>query len=161
MRFTERRKEAHQGDWIARPEAWQNTGPLGRQPPAGDLYSVGGDESSHPGRTCGTLGNKIQSEDRAGQHFKAPIQSVGQDLLGGGGPLEAASNGRPHLAPVAYTITEGMPFDHHAASMKVFADSADSCTLRWITDVGPDAEAERMAPMFQDDLTTTPHARHA
>jgi hypothetical protein len=53
---------------------------------------------------------------------------------------------------VGYTITEGMPFEYHAASMQVFDAGDGTSTLRWITDVKPDAEAERMAPMFQADL---------
>ncbi len=53
---------------------------------------------------------------------------------------------------VGYTITEGLPFDHHAASMQVFDAGNGTSTLRWITDVKPDAEAERMGPMFRADL---------
>ena len=53
---------------------------------------------------------------------------------------------------VGYTITEGMPFEYHAASMQVFDEGGGTSTLRWITDVKPDSEAERMAPIFQADL---------
>jgi hypothetical protein len=53
---------------------------------------------------------------------------------------------------VGYTVTAGLPFDFHAASMQVFDAGDGTSTLRWITDVKPDAEAERMAPMFQADL---------
>jgi hypothetical protein len=53
---------------------------------------------------------------------------------------------------VAYTLTKGLPFDYHAASMQVLPRGEGGCTLRWITDIKPDSEAERMGPMFEADL---------
>ncbi|MDH3226024.1 MAG: SRPBCC family protein [Thermoleophilia bacterium] len=58
----------------------------------------------------------------------------------------------PDNRRVGYTVTEGLPFEYHAASMQVFDEGDGTSRLRWITDVKPDAEAERMAPMFQADL---------
>ncbi len=53
---------------------------------------------------------------------------------------------------VAYTVLEGMPVEHHAASMQVLAAGDGRATLRWITDVAPDEVAERLGPLFQAEM---------
>jgi carbon monoxide dehydrogenase subunit G len=53
---------------------------------------------------------------------------------------------------VGYMVTEGLPVEQHAASMQVFPEGSDACTVRWITDIKPDAMAEQLAPMLQASL---------
>ena len=53
---------------------------------------------------------------------------------------------------VGYTVTDGLPLEHHAASMQVFPEGDGACTVRWITDVKPDEIAEQLAPMLQASL---------
>ena len=53
---------------------------------------------------------------------------------------------------VGYMVTEGLPVEQHAASMQVFPEGGDACTVRWITDIKPDAMAEQLAPMLQASL---------
>lgn len=53
---------------------------------------------------------------------------------------------------VGYTVTDGLPLEHHAASMQVFPEGDAACTVRWITDIKPDAMAEQLQPMLQASL---------
>lgn len=53
---------------------------------------------------------------------------------------------------VAYHVVEGMPVDHHSASMQVLDEGDGRATLVWITDVWPDAAAERLGPLFAAEM---------
>ena len=51
------------------------------------------------------------------------------------------------LRRIAYTVT-GRDFVHHHASMQVLPVGDNECRFIWITDVLPDAAAERIRPLM-------------
>ncbi|MDX2019039.1 MAG: SRPBCC family protein [Deltaproteobacteria bacterium] len=71
-----------------------------------------------------------------------------------GGKLKETILGIDHQnRRVAYTITES-PFglQFHAASMQVLDQGNGKSSLRWITDIKPDAAADMMGPIFKGEL---------
>lgn len=56
---------------------------------------------------------------------------------------------------VAYTITDApFPVEFHSASMEVLDAGNGKSTLRWVTDLKPDAVADQLNPVFDAEMAS-------